>query len=76
MNRKEFEEKYLGKFCTVKLFDGTVISGIMHKTGTEEWKHEANLYYKHNYYFCATNGQVDKCIFRKSHITKIRALWG
>ncbi len=72
MTRAEFE-KYLGKNVEIDIFNGTIIRGTLHKTGEEMFKNDANLYIPKNYYFCTdNNGEFVDCLFRVSHVRKIR----
>lgn len=50
MKRSELE-KYLGKTVTITLFDNDVITGVLHKTGEEQFKYDPNLYIPKNCYF-------------------------
>lgn len=45
---REIVESYLGKKVEVKLFDGEVIVGELHKTGEEAYKNNPNLYIPKN----------------------------
>ena len=72
MIRTEFE-KYLGQNVEIDIFDGTIIQGILHKTGEEIFKNNANLYIPRNYYFCVDdNGESVACLFRVSHVKKLQ----
>lgn len=75
MTRKELEHN-LGRKVYVRLFDGQEMTGILRKTGEEEFKNNPNLYLPKNYYFLT--GQDSKvckdCIFRVSHIQNYRVL--
>ena len=74
MIRTEFE-KYLGQNVEIDIFDGTIIQGILHKTGEEIFKNNANLYIPRNYYFCVDDdGEPVSYLFRVSHVKKI-AKW-
>lgn len=66
-------EKCLGQHVSIIFFDGTRILGILHKTGEEEFKDEANLFIPQNYYFCTdkNNNLVENCIFKCSHISSL-----
>lgn len=72
MNRK-YVETFLGKLVKIKLFDGTVMKGYLHKTGTEKFKNNPNLYIPKNYYVLlnAHDQDIYNVIFRSSHIRKI-----
>ena len=72
MTRAELE-KYLGKRVEVTLFDGDVIKGVLHKTGEERFKNDLNLYLPKNYYVCTNNTNYCSCLFRVSHIKKLKA---
>ena len=61
-------EKYLGKHVEIILFDRTLIKGILHKTGQEEFKNDPNLYIPQNRYFCVEEESIVKTLFRVSHV--------
>lgn len=42
MTRYELE-RHLGKYVEIVLFDGTVIEGILHKTGEKAFENDANI---------------------------------
>ena len=69
INRK-IVESYLGKRVEIKLFNGIVCKGELHKTGEEEFKGDPNLFIPKNYYF--TYNPHNNCVFRSSHIKKIK----
>ena len=73
MKRSELE-KCLGKQVNITLFNGHVLSGELHKTGQEECKHDANLYYPKNYYYVGDpqHSAAIRLIFRCSHIKKLK----
>lgn len=74
MNRNELE-KHLGQQIQITLFDDTVITGYLRKTGEEAFKHDANLYLPQKYYFLTKNMKSTVCetvLFRVSHIKRIR----
>lgn len=60
MTRAELEQ-YLGKEVEVTLYDGTIVQGVLHKTG--------------NYYFCEPEEDEITCCFRVSHIKEIKEIW-
>lgn len=66
-------EKYLGNDVEVILFDGTVIEGILHKTGEKAFENDPNLSVPVNFYFCidVNNKVVKNTAFRVSHIRRI-----
>lgn len=68
MNRK-YIETFLGKNVEIVLFDKDVIKGEFHKSGEELFKNNPNLCIPKNYYF-VINPQ--SCLFRSSHIRKIK----
>lgn len=72
MTRNELE-RHLGKYVEVTLFDGTVIEGILHKTGEKAFENNPNLSIPVNFYFCIdeNNEVVKNTVFRVSHIQKI-----
>lgn len=67
MKRSELE-KYLGKKVTIKLFNNEIITGVLHKTGEEQFKHEPNLYIPENCYFLLPQSVIFKC----SHVRKLK----
>lgn len=67
MNRKDFE-KFLGKKVQIKIFNGKIIKGELHKTGEEQFKNEPNLYIPRNLYFLIN---PQSFLFRVSHVRKI-----
>ena len=70
---REALEKYLGQKVEIKLFDNTISRGILHKTGEEMFKNNANLYVPRNRYFCTNNnGECISCLFRVSHVRKLK----
>ena len=71
MTRIELE-RHLGKYVEIVLFDGTVIEGILHKTGEKAFLSIPNLSIPKLRYFCACGDKVvSNCVFRLSHIKKI-----
>lgn len=72
MNR-QYLESFLGKRVEIKLFDGDLIKGELHKTREEKYKHDNNLYLPKNYYFLENPHST---LFRSSHVKKIRLLEG
>lgn len=73
MTRTELE-KHLGRNVILTLFDGDVITGILHKTGEDCLKNNPNLYIPKNYYVCIKNTHFCSCLFRVSHIKKLKDL--
>ncbi len=75
MTREQLE-KDLGKEVELRLFDGTIITGVLRKTGESDFKNDPNLYIPKNYYFVTEKGaNVSKsCLFRVSHIRKCKTL--
>lgn len=75
---REIVESYLGKKVEVKLFNGEIVVGELHKTGEEQYKGNNNLYFPRNYYFVENKllkdnfGYWHSCMFRSSHIKKYR----
>lgn len=71
MTRYELE-RHLGKYVEIVLFDGTVIEGILHKTGEKAFLSIPNLSIPKLRYFCTCGDKVvSNCVFRLSHIKKI-----
>lgn len=75
MKRSELES-YLGKHVEAIIFDGDTYIGKLYKTGEEIVKNDPNLYLKKDYYFCSPseNLHATYCLFRSSHIKKIKIL--
>lgn len=74
LNRQELE-KNLGKKVEIKLFDGDIFEGMLSKTGEEKFKRNNNLYIPRNYYFLTDNKfNCISCLFRVSHITKLKRI--
>lgn len=71
MTRKQLEQ-HLGKKVEITLFCGDIIKGVLHKTGEECFKGEPNLYIPKNRYFCTNNNSNVSCVFRCSHVVKLR----
>lgn len=78
-------EEYLNKIVTVRLFDGETLTGKLHKTGEECFKHIPELYLKKNYYFidcgCCDNSNYNKplellisCLFRATHVKSLKSM--
>lgn len=68
---REIVEKYLGKKVEIKLFDGEIVVGELHKTGEERYKGNDRLYIPRKYYFVELYGKYS-CLFRSSHIRRIK----
>lgn len=64
-------ESYLGEKVEIKLFDGEIVVGKLHKTGEEQYKANNNLYFPKKYYFVEYYGKTS-CLFRSSHIKRIK----
>ena len=66
---------YLGKKVKIKLFDGDVIEGELHKTDEEIFKNNLNIYLAgKNKYILIKKSDITNhhsCIFRASHIRKL-----
>ena len=76
MNKKEFE-KNIGKMVEITLFDGDVVKGCLRKSHDELFKDDPNLFYPQKRYFVTENEKSKKCIsclFRSSHVRKIKPL--
>lgn len=67
MKRDELE-KFIGKKVNIRLFDGEVINGELHKTGEEMFADDPNLYIPKNWYFCIN---PQSCLFRCSHVVRM-----
>ncbi len=70
---REIVEQFLGKKVEIKLFDGEIIVGELHKTGEEKYKGNNNLYLPRKYYFVEVYGETS-CLFRSSHIRRIKEI--
>ena len=68
---KQEMEKYLGQNVEIKLFDNEIITGELHKTGEDLFKNNPNLYLPENYYVLL-NQNSNSCLFRVSHIKRLR----
>lgn len=66
--KKEKFEEFLGEKVKIKLFDGDILIGELHKTGEEQFKNDPNLYIPKKRYFVTPNSNI---IFRCSHVVKI-----
>ena len=74
MKRSELE-KYLGQKVEIKLFNGDILKGILHKTGEEQFKDNLNLYLPQKRYFMTDDvGSCVSCMFRSSHVVLIREI--
>lgn len=70
-------ETFLGKMVELKLFDGSVIRGCLGKTQEGIFKSDPNLYLPKNFYFVTANADstvVISCLFRSSHVRKVREI--
>ena len=70
MKRQEFEKKYLNKKVMVKLFDGTIETGILFSTN--EMMEKTRIPDMKNRYFIGTDIRQHGVRFRKSHIKSIK----
>ena len=76
MKRSDLEQ-YLGKFVEIKIFDGDVFKGFLHKTGEEQFKNNPNLYLCKNFYFVTGTSESTvciSCVFRTSHVKSIKEI--
>lgn len=74
MKRSELE-KYLGQKVEIKLSDGDILKGALHKTGEEQFKDNLNLYLPQKRYFMTDDvGYCVSCMFRSSHVVLIREI--
>lgn len=76
MNRKELET-HLNKKVEIKLFDGDILTGYLHKTHDEKYKYDPNLYIPRNYYFLTQTNDTHTpttSIFKVSHVRKLRRI--
>lgn len=64
----------MGKTVTITLFDNDVITGELHKTGEEMFKHDPNLYLSQKWYFLINpKSSVDGYnLFRRSHVKRLK----
>lgn len=70
--RKDILNSYIGKMVTIKLFDGEIITGELHKTGEEIFKYNPNLYVPRGYY-TLINPECYQ-IFKSTHVNKIEVV--
>ena len=72
MKRLELE-KYLGREVEIKLFDGDTYTGVLHKSGEEQFKDDLNLYLPQKRYFMTDDvGTCVSCMFRSSHVVALK----
>lgn len=72
--RKKDLDTYLDQEVCITLFDGSVLTGYLMKTGDELVRQNPNLYLPKNYYFLVETlgDNVSKGgLFRCSHIRKL-----
>lgn len=75
--KRSILESYLGKRVEVKLFDGSVCKGYLHKTGEEQFKRDPNLYWQRNLYFVTAEKETmfsNSCLFRTSYVKSIKEI--
>ena len=70
---REKLEKYLGKYISIRLFDGKIYTGYLCKSGDRErFPNDPNLYIPKNYYFLVDeNDTITSCLFRCSHVVRL-----
>lgn len=72
MKRSELE-KFLGKNVEIKLFNGDILKGVLHKTGEEMFKDNLSLYLPQKRYFVVDyKGSCVSCLFRSTHVKKLK----
>lgn len=77
---RQIVESYLGKKVEIKLFDGDIVIGYLHKTGEERYKGNNNLFLPKNYYLLEYDSydnfeyKVHSSLFRSSHIKSIKEI--
>ena len=66
-------ETYLGKYVKLKLFDDTVIEGVLYRTEDKKYKNDINFYMCPKRYVVENiNEPYNKSLFfRCSHVKKI-----
>lgn len=72
--KKAVLDTYIGKFVTIKLFDGDIFTGYLQKTHDEKFKNNPDLYLRQNYYFVTGNNDcmvTVSSLFRSSHVIHI-----
>lgn len=82
MKRSKLEE-YLGKKVTITLFDDSVYTGYLFKSGEAIKDEDVSLrnvleLYTKNYYFVSKRKkpiETSSCLFRCSHVTKIKEIY-
>lgn len=72
--KKSLLNGYLGQEVKVWLHDGSEYGGILHKTGEDAFRHDANLYLPKGYYFVSAHGVVKGALFRSSHVRKLEVV--
>lgn len=66
ISSENLKQNALGKNVEIVIFDGTIIRGVLHKTGDEIFKNEPNYYIPKNYYLCLDdNGEYVECISKR-----------
>lgn len=74
MKRSELE-KYLGQKVEIKLFNGDILKGALHKTGEEQFNDNLSLYLPQKRYFMTDDvGSCISCLFRSSHVVLLRMI--
>lgn len=72
MATRKLLDSLVGEEVCVNLIDKDEFVGILHKTGNET---DPNLYLMKNYYYVVDDmGDVIECLFRSSHVKKIKNL--
>lgn len=71
MKREKLEER-LDTEVTVTLFDGSIYSGVLRQCGTEYTKDNDNLHLMGNKYYFVEMDYDISCVFRCSHVTKLK----
>lgn len=72
--KREQLESYLGQRVTIQLFDDTVDTGYLQKTGDIRFQQDLNLFLPKNQYFLTSNKETKQTIspiFRCSHVKKL-----
>lgn len=71
-NRQEFENRYLGKYVYVRLFDNSEFKGYLYST--KNYIKQTGIADHTNCYFVGNDIRDNTTRFKKSHITNIRLL--
>ena len=70
--RRDRLEKHIGKFVTVTLWDGEMISGYLYRTDSERYKNNPTLYLRKKHYVLEDKNTGETSIlFMCSYVSKL-----